>query len=531
MTSTGAALLVRALALAGVRYLFTLSGNQILSIYDACLDYGIELIHVRHESAATYMADAWGRLTEQPGVALVTAGPGHTNALTPLYVAAAAESPVILLSGHCRTTELGMGAFQEMDQVLAAQPVTKASWMVRDPQQLGYDIAKAFRLARSGRPGPVHLSLPSDILDAPISEGEKQLPPQEAFQPSPAEGESSLIEEALDLLAQAHHPLILTGPAMARSYRWAAVTRLSEVTHLPVLPMESPRGLRDPLLGNIVELFAKADVVLLLGKKLDFTLHFGNPSLFTSTTRLIQVDPHPHSEHERMRLAIPGDPVVVTRQFLQRAEQRSWPERAAWQDRIAYARQRGREEWQLWEQSDQSPIHPLRLFRELRPYFTKSTIFISDGGEFGQWAQAALSASTRLINGPSGAIGGGIPFALAAKLAHPDALVVALMGDGAFGFHALEFDTAVRYGLPILVVLGNDAAWNAEKQLQIKQYGPERVVGCDLLPTRYDRLVEALGGHGEYVEKPADLSLAFDRAIRADRPACVNIRIEGIPAP
>lgn len=529
MVNNGATALVRALAAEGVKYLFTLSGNQILSIYDACLDHDVELIHVRHEATATFMADAWGRLTEKPGVALVAAGPGHTNALTPLYVAGAAESPLVLLSGHCRSADMGRGAFQEMDQVGLARPVTKASWLALDPQRLGHDILRAFRMAETGRPGPVHISLPSDVLEAQVEDAAEGIPPPEAFEPVSSPVSKGHIEQALDLLVQAHHPLILVGPSMARPKRWAEVAKLIEVTHIPALRMESPRGMRDPQLGEAAGIFPEADVVLLLGKRLDFTLQFGD--VFASTCRIIQVDPPPRKDNKRGILLIAGDPATVARQLSQGAKHHSWPDTTIWADEIDQARHRGKEEWALWEQSIQAPTHPLRLCRELRFLFKEHTVLVSDGGEFGQWAQAALSAKHRLINGPSGNVGGAIPMALAAKLARPDALVVALLGDGAFGFHALEFDTAVRYSVPILAIVGNDAAWNAEKQIQIRRYGMERAVGCDLSPTRYDKLVEALGGHGEYVEHPGELAPALERAIQSGKPACVNVAIEGCPAP
>src|SRR3989338_3443118 len=206
MTRRGADLVVDALVAAGVRTLFSLSGNQILAVYDATLGRGVEIVHTRHEAAAVHMADAWGRLTEEPGVALVTAGPGHLNALSALYGARMAESPVVLLSGHAPLSQAGRGAFQEMDQVGAARPVTKAAWLAHDAERLGEDIAAALEIARSGRPGPVHVSLPGDLLEARVSAPSRGAGPR---QPAASQDLAGPMGAALALLAQAKRPLIL----------------------------------------------------------------------------------------------------------------------------------------------------------------------------------------------------------------------------------------------------------------------------------------------------------------------------------
>jgi acetolactate synthase-1/2/3 large subunit len=528
MRTTAAAGLVSALEKAQIPNLFTLSGNQILSVYDACLDSNIRLIHVRHEGAAAYMADAWGRLTGQPGVALVTAGPGHLNALTPLYVASAAQSPMVLLSGHCAKKEVGHKAFQELDQVAAAAPVAKAAWLVHSPEKMEREVCRALRIAESFPPGPVHVSLPSDVLESQVDEGSAE--DIESPNSCCAGASAESIEAVLDTLARAESPLLLVGPAMARLHRWKNVEAFARTVHVPVLPMESPRGTKDPALGKVAALFPQADTVLLLGKEFDFMLRAAGRPLFSADCSVVQITPG-HPGDAPITLHIPEDPSSLTPMLIERAGLRSWPDRSAWVSKVEAARRQGREGWGPLERSPHTPIHPLRLLKELRPFFHDNTIFISDGGEFGQWAQAALTAKSRVINGPSGVVGCSIPFALSAKLAFPEALVVALVGDGAFGFHAMEFDTALRYNLPVVVVVGNDAGWNAEKQIQIRRYGADRLIGCDLLPTRYDELVKALGGYGEYVDRPDEIGPSVDRAIRSGRPACVNVNIQAVPAP
>ena len=527
MSKTGAERLVESLIDAGVKHLFTLSGNQILPVYDATIGQDIKLIHTRHEAAAVHMADGWGRLTESPGIVLLTAGPGHCNGLSALYVALMAESPVVMLSGHSPHAQIGKGAFQEIDQVAAAAPVSKASWRVEHTDRLGPDVAEALALAVSGRPGPVHLSLPVDLLEETASEMSEPAGRQET---DPEEEEK--IDEILDLLESATRPLILAGPAMGRSIRWVDVTKLAETTGIPALPMESPRGVNDPGLHMAATCLPEADVVLLLGKKLDFSLRFGQPPFFSETCRFLQVDADGAQlrEHTRVALRLCKDPSPVTRRLTQRAQERGWNYRA-WRTEVEQARQTVPSGWTALRGGTDRPIHPLRVCGALQPFLNAGAIFVSDGGEFGQWAQAGLEAEYRLINGPSGAIGSALPMGLAAKLAHPDRQVFVLLGDGTFGYHALELDTALRYDLPITAVVGNDARWNAEHQLQVQTYGPDRTVGCDLLPTRYDRMTEALGGHGEFVERAEDLTFALERAAASRLPACVNVAVEGAGAP
>jgi acetolactate synthase-1/2/3 large subunit len=522
----GADLVVAALAAAGVRQLFTLSGNQILSIYDATVGRGLALVHTRHEAAAVHMADGWGRMTEEPGVALVTAGPGHLNAVSALYTALMSQSPVVLLSGHAPRAQLGRGAFQEVDQVGAARPVIKAAWLVERAEALGEDVARALEMACAWPPGPVHVSLPGDLLEARVTAA----PPGHARPvtdaPSVAE---RLVGEALALLADARRPLILTGPAMGRPGRWPDVARLAEITGIPALLMESPRGVNDPALRGAGASLALADAVLLLGKRLDFTLRFGQPSAFAAGCRFIHADLGAGPPAERVALALGGEPPVVVRQLAEAAKRRAW-QRGAWAMEVENARRAAPPAWEALARASTRPMHPLRLCAALQPLIERG-VLVADGGEFGQWCQAGLEPALRLINGPAGAIGSALPMALGARLARPDLPVFAVLGDGTFGFHALEFDTAVRHRIPLVAVVGNDARWNAEHQLQLQHYGAERAVGCELLPTRYDHVVEALGAHGEYVERPEDLSTALARAAASGRPACVNVLIDGAAAP
>src|SRR6266851_2981237 len=494
MTRTGAHLVVEALEAAGVRHLFSLSGNHILSLYDATLGSRLSILHTRHEAAAVHMADAWGRLTDKPAVALVTAGPGHCNAVSALYTALMAESPLVLLSGHAPLGQLGRGGFQEVDQAAVAAPVAKASWMAKDASRLGEDITAALELARSGRPGPVHVSLPGDLLEAKVGDGAPaRAPRDETLASAPAE-------------------------------------RLSEAPGVPALPMESPRGFNDPWLHLAAPLLKEIDLLLLLGKKPDFVVRFAQAANHAPDCRVVQVDIDVAPLRGGAVQGIVADPAVVADQLAAAARGRAWPDRA-WGEEVRRARGAVPAGWGAARGADQAPIHPLRVCAALQPHVDRGAMLVVDGGEFGQWVQAGVEAAPRLINGVAGAIGAAIPMALAARLRHPDRPVIAALGDGTFGFHAFELDTAARYGLPVVTIVGNDARWNAEHQLQLQHYGADRTVGCALRPSRYDQMAAALGAHGEHVERAADLEPALDRALRAGIPAIVNISIGSLAAP
>jgi acetolactate synthase-1/2/3 large subunit len=537
--SRGADLLAHTLAAAGTRYLFSLSGNQVMPVYDAALDARLEIIHVRHEGAAVHMADAWGRLTGTPGIALVTGGPGHANAIGALYTAMAADSPLLLLSGHAPLAQLGMGAFQEMRQADMAAPVVKASWTAQSADSLGEDIARALRIAVSGRPGPVHLSLPFDVLEAKLSRGRVSIPPLDACLPMRQALSDEIAREVARELGAARRPLILTGPMLSAMRGRDLREALFRASGIPVLGMESPRGVSDPALGALAEVLKQADCVLLLGKRLDFTLRFGRSPAFGSACRFIQIDPEEEAlasaskalrDPGRIAIAALADPADAAERLAATMPARS---DAGWAKEVQAALTFRPSAWDRAGNRAQGPLHPAEVGRAVAQALpaARPSVVVIDGGEFGQWAQACVDAPLRLINGPAGSIGSALPFALAAKLAHPDAAVVALLGDGTFGFHMAEFDTAVRHALPIVAIVGNDACWNAEYQIQLNAYGRERAIGCELLPARYDEVVKSLGGHGELVQASAQLRPALTRALVSGKPACVNVLLERLAAP
>ena len=531
--SRGADRLAQAFARAGAKRVFTLSGNHIMPVFDAAIDAGIELIHTRHEAAAVHMADAWARITGEAGIAMVTGGPGHTNAVSALYTAAMAESPVVLLSGHAPTDQLGAGAFQEMAQVEVAAPLVKASWRCARAGDVAAHFARAVRIARSGRPGPVHLSLPSDVLEQEAAGTALE------FSLAATTLSDADADAIVSALARFARPLVLAGPLALTPAGRPRVKRLAEALGVPVIGMESPRGIADPSLGAFGEVLAQADGVLLLGKRLDFTLRFGKPPAMRADCEFLQVDAEA-AELERTRRAVGerlsagviGDLFAAIDVLAARAA-KSGHSASGWHDEVRAAIAWRPAEWESAASAIEGRLHPVQALRPLQALLDAhpEAVFVCDGGEVGQWAQACLDATTRVINGVAGSIGAALPFAIAARLARPHAPVLAVMGDGTFGFHCAEIDTAVRYGVPFVAVVGNDARWNAEYQIQLREYGHERARGCELLPARYDAVAAAFGGHGELVTQARDVLPAARRAQDSGRPACLNVMIEGVPAP
>ena len=534
----GADHVVQSLLRAGTTQVFSLSGNQIMPIYDALVDEDINLYHVRHEAAAVHMADAWGRLTGRPGVALVTAGPGFANTLSALYVARMAESPVVLITGSSAVAEAGQGAFQELPQARMAEPVTKASWTASGVTELGREIDRALSIAVSGRPGPVHITIPVDVLEARVADS-RERPPGEADHEPKTMLEDETAARFFELLRGAGHPLIIAGPAAGRGVSRRAIDELADAAGVPAAYMESPRGVADPSLGAFAEVLPEADLVVLVGKRLDFMLKFGREPTFSRACRFVQIDAEESAMAEtgvvlgdsrRVVLKIVSDPATAAQGLLAHAGV-SASRRNAWVDEVRNAIAFRPRSWQGLGPNEAGAMHPVEVCREIQKVLGEDGVFVSDGGEFGQWAQACITAPERLINGPSGAIGSAILFAMAGRLARPQAPVVATLGDGTFGFHAMEIDTAVRYGIPFVLVVGNDAAWNAEYQVQLRDYGPGRLFECELLPSRYDGVASALGGYGANVASAVELGPVLRAALNSGLPACVNVSIARYGAP
>ena len=448
------------------------------------------------------------------------------------------KSPMVLLSGHAATWELGRGGFQEIRQADMAKPVTKASWTAKSTATLARDIDEAFRLAREGRPGPVHVSLPSDLLDEMIGAEDVVWPELRG----PSEGadiSTDIADKILAAIASSERPIIFAPPSLSSIEGRALLREIELATNAPTAILESPRGAANSGLGAFTDLVRTVDLVVLLGKALDFTTRWAAAPHYRPDVRLIAIDPDPamvgramNEVGVRLLMGCVADTKVAARSLLARAS--SGNRRSTdWLKQARAALDDRPDEWSSITSSTEKRLHPAELLRVLRSYIERdpNTVLVSDGGEIGQWAQSMLPTQRRMMNGVSGAIGSSLSLALAARYAEPNAPIFTVIGDGSLGFHLAEFETAIRCHLPFVAVVGNDGCWNAENQIQLRTYGPNRVHNMDLTPARYDLVVEALGGHGEFVERATDLPGALDRALASGKPALINIMIESIAAP
>ena len=532
----GADIVARTLDRAGMHQIFTLSGNHIMEIFDATIGTDINLTHVRQEGAAVLMAGAWGQLTGNVGIAMVTGGPGHTNAVAALCTPQASEMPMVLLSGHAPTSELGRGSFQELPQAEMAATVTKAAWMAESAHTVGHELALAIQIAASGRPGPVHLSLPSDVLEEMVDDAPDIWPEVGDFSPNTQLLSDVAADAAIAAMEAAERPIILVGPHLCTAPGRAAQRALEAKLGVPVVGMESPRGLNDPCLGAFAEELQKADLLVLLGKPLDFTLKFGDTPAVDADCQFVVIDPDIElieraslSKGARLIHNAIADSMPAARTLTERSRSVG---NADWCTAVHAAIKHRPDAWKDIT-GEEGALHALDFCRGVQSFLAShpSHVLIMDGGEIGQWSQANLDNERRITNGVTGSIGAATPFALAARVAEQNDPVLTIMGDGTFGFHMAEFDTAVRNDIPFVAVVGNDACWNAEHQIQIRDYGENRAHACELLPARYDQVVEAMGGHGEHVTRAEDVAGAIERAYASGKPACVNVMIQSVAAP
>ena len=542
---TGGHLFIRCLKQEGIEKVFTIVGDTILPLVDAAADEGIEFIDTRHEGAALHMADGYARITGKPAVGIFTGGPGFSNAISALPAIYTSESPVVFVAGCAELPEKGMAAFQEIDQVSMAAPVTKGSWLIHDKKRIPEFVATAFRTATSGRPGPVHLTLPIDLQDAEISEDElPQFLPQEYRPTGRPQGDPTLIEEAAALLRGARRPVIIAGNPARYSVAPDQLEKLAETTGIPVFTVEQARGLLDdehPLcfgyadgaLNPTARRFREADVVVLLGKRLDHRYRYGG--VFSDDAKLVQVDASPAEigRNRGVAVGIQGDLGAVVEQLTSAlsASAGVGESKSAWVDLLRQDRNAWDEELR-GKATGESPMHPLDVYTGLEKHLDEDSVIIFDGGDYVQWGRAYMKARRPghfMRLGPLSHLGAGIPYGMAAKLANPNSKVLVFIGDGAFGFYTMEYDTCIRHNLPITTVLGNDATWGIDKTFQVAYYG--RAVGTDLRHIRYDQVVEAIGGYTEHVEEPGDVSDAVGRALASGRPSLVDISVRSGASP
>ena len=542
-TTTGAHVLARTLEKLGVVEVFTIAGDHVLPLLDVMADGPFRLIDTRHEQAAAHMADAWARLTGKPGVVIATT-PGFANVVPALANALHAESPMLSIAGSAPLSQLGRGAMQEIDQVGMARPVTRLSEMITDPRRIPDTVAHALRVALSGRRGPVHLTIPVDVQQARLDPSITYLP---MSAPPPTGADPAAVNRAIDLIRGAERPVAIAGTAAAYGRSGDALTRFAEATRTPVMTEGDARGLvpddhawsggfYDVALNRAARLVPEADLVVLAGRRQDLTMGYAMPPTIGANARIVQIDPDAGEigRNRPVDAALLGDVDTVLGQIADEAESRpatEGPDRSEWLERIA-AERREMESWLTSLDEDTVPLHPMSVFRALRPLLSETDGVVFDGGDFGHFGRAYLPATSplsRLYFSTFGMLGASMGTAIAMQLAKPDDRAILVTGDGAFGFNAMEIDTAVRHDIPITVIVGNDAAWGIDRQIQLGAYG--RTVATDLLPTRYDIVAEGLGAEGIHVTRRDQLGPALKTALASKRPTVVNVEISRTVSP
>jgi len=532
----GGQIVARALANEGVEFVFTLCGGHVMSIYDGCIDHGIRVIDVRHEQTAAHAADGWGRVTGRPGVAIVTAGPGLTDAVTGVATAHRAKAPMVIIGGQAPRAFQDMGGLQDMNHVELMRPITKWSVAVPDSRRLGEYVATAFRVATTNVPGPVFLEMPLDFLFDQVPEERCVFPTQYRTEAGIA-GDPRFIERAVELLRKAERPVCLVGSQYWWSRCREAYLPFIETFAMPVFVNGMARGSIPP--GHPYgfslarkDALKRADVIVVFGTPLDFRLGYGRATHMAEDAKIIQVDLD-GSEIGRNRaieVGIIGDTGLVMEQMLELARQTKFQAslHKPWTDEIRRLDAEKRDGHRGEMESTAAPVNPVRACAELDAILDEDTFVIGDGGDFVGTAANVLRIRKPghwLDAGPLGTLGAGPGFAMAAKLANPKSQVIIVYGDGSFGLHAMEFEAMARQKINVVAVIGNDAAWQQIRRGQVQLYGPDRAVACSLDYTRYDRVGEALGCHGEYVERPDELRPALERSLAAGKPAIVNVKI------
>ncbi|PJF23285.1 MAG: acetolactate synthase [Phototrophicales bacterium] len=528
MFTLGGELIARALKAQGVNALYTLCGGHILPIYEGCLNNGIRVIDFRHEQAAAHAADAHARLTRNIGVAAVTAGPGVTDAVTGVANAYQARSPMILLGGAAPLKTKGMGALQEMPQTEMFKTFTKASFTVERTEDIPMLMHDAFETALSGRPGPVFIEVPFDVLFNAVDD--PGTPDKVVIQP--LEPELSALQQIFALLREAKKPVLVAGTQVYWDEAHEALRELTDQTGIPVftngagrgtLPMTHPNCFKSAR-GSAIK---RADVVILLGTPLDFRLKYGREG-WNPETKLIQIenDPAELNHNRTAEVAICANARLVLEALTEGLQGVRYDE---WLNEVRTMEDNKNKDLDTWMKLDDVPINHFRMGAAINDFIDENFIVVGDGGDIVSACAKVIDLSLPgqwLDPGPLGCLGVGAPFAIAAKHLYPDKNVLIINGDGSFGLNGFEFDTAIRFNLPIVSIVGNDGGWGQIRTPQIGMVTEERAIATKLNYTRYDKIVEAMGGYGELVENPDDLLPALERAFASGKPACINVILD-----
>jgi len=521
----GGRLIARRLKAHGVSKLFTLSGGHLFSIYDGCREEGVEIVDVRHESTAAFAAEGWAKVTREVGVCALTAGPGVTNGISAMASAQANHSPIVVLGGRAPALRWGQGSLQEIDHVPFVRPLAKLAATAESAAEIPGLVDDAIATALAPHGGVAFVDFP---LDHVFSEAAEPVEPE--HERSPEGADAGAVERAAEVLAGAERPVIMAGTDLYWGHGERALRELAERLRIPVFLNGLARG----CLPADHELFLSrtrgqalkgADVALVIGVPMDFRLGFGGS--FGEDTEIVVIDrAEPERVHPRAVAAeCYGGAVGATLEGLLAAAGSRAPASERWIAELRAAEGERREGERAEVEDGRAPLHPMRLYAGLAKVLDRDAIVIGDGGDFVSYAGRVVDSyepGCWLDPGPFGCLGTGPGYALAAKLAHPERQVVLMLGDGAFGFAGMEYDTLVRHGVNVVGVIGNNGIWALEKHPMEFLYGYS--VAADLRPeTRYDQMVEALGAHGELVRRPEELVPALERAFAAGRPALVNV--------
>ena len=530
----GGWLVAQALKREGVEVVFTLSGGHIAGIYDGCVREGIRVVDTRHEQAAVHAAEGWAKCTRTPGVALLTAGPGVTDGVTGVANAYLANTPVLVIGGAAPLSLWGRGALQEMGQIDLLRPITKWARTVHETSRLGEYVAAAFRQMLTGKPGPVFLEMPMDVLnnlidmDTVFDAGE----PSGYRAGMRSAPDPQAVVKAAELLDKAQRPVIMAGSAVWWCDAAEPLRQLAERIQAPVFLNGAGRGClpsTHPLFFSSARRKALegADTILAIGTRMDFRLNHGQPPLIPAQASMIWLDliGEDVGVNRGADAGLVGDVGLSMSQLTEAVQQREGGE---WLSYIRQEEQKSQQRDQAALNSDATPIHPMRLCREIRDFIDDETTVIGDGGDIVSYGGRVINVNRPgywLDAGPMGCLGTGTGYAIAAQLARPGKRVLILHGDGAFGLNGMEFESMVRQKLPVVSIIGNDGAWGQIKHPQKSMVG--HTTAAELSQsTRYDKMVEALGGYGELVERPEDIRPALERAFASGLPACINVLID-----
>ena len=526
----GGKLAARALKAADVKVIFTLSGGHIMPIYDGCLDEGIKVVDVRHEQAAVHAADAWARCNPgKVGVAAITAGPGVTDGVTGIANAWRANSPILIFGGQGPFENLRRGSLQEMDHLGVVRPITKYCDAVYQTKRIPEYVELAIRHAVSGIPGPAFLEIPMDVFMGQVEWEQAPVPRIKTESPrlSPDRAE---VRAALEILANAKRPMVMAGTSVKWSRASGELNRFLGETHIPAFTNGMGRGTvppTSPEFGNRSrrDALKKSDCVILAGTLLDFRLAFGKTIPADAKIIQLEMDATLIGQNRQSDVGLVGNLACSFELLLEEMKNQGLQlDFSAWRDELRAIEVKEEAKVEAALNSNETPIDPQRMCREVRDWLATldDPIVIGDGGDIVATAAKILPVKREgawMDPGPLGTLGVGAPFAIAAQLAHPDKRVVIVYGDGSFGLNGFEFDTAVRFSLPIIGVVGNDAAWGQMMRPQGRSTAGSGSRRRELAYTRYDKVVEAFGGHGEFVERPEQIRPALERAAASGKPA------------